>query len=688
MVLFHPKLNFQIEKQIVGKNGRYIILDGTFADNHIVLVNIYAPNDVNQQVSFFKELENRLQEYSEETIIIGGDFNCTLSELDKKGGNPNSRKLPVVREIDKLCNLYDLNDIWRQRNPNETQFTWRNKSFKIQCRLDYFLISKKLNDLTDKCKILYAPETDHSAILLHIKSVELKQEKGPGFWKFNQSLLQDEAYVSKLRTELEWFKQKYIDVDDQSLRWDLIKMEIRGFTVKYSKNKARKRKSTETFLQNQINDLYKRAEAEPNNKQIICQIHNTRLRLQKIMQYKTKGAILRSKVRWHENGERNTRYFYNLEKRNYKKKTATKLKRSNGTFTNDQFEILREQMDYYKTLYTSAAHPDLLNDLASSFFENITPLDDTDKLSCEGNVSAEECLKALHDFKNEKSPGTDGLPAEFYKFFWKELHREMINSFNFAFDSGTLSISQRRGIITLIPKPNKDTTSLENLRPISLLNVDYKILTKAIAKRLEKVLPKIINPDQTGYVKNRYIGENVRLILDIMSNTEEKNLPGAALFIDFRKAFDTIEWNFLTDTLNNFNFGADIQNWVRIFYNNVTSCVLNNGHASEFFPLERGVRQGCPLSGLLFVTAIEVLANAIKNKATIKGIKVDQKEIKVSLYADDTTVFVRDLESITHLLALLNDFKILSGLEINTSKTGGMWLGCWKNNTDTPFGFR
>ena len=183
MVLFRPKLIFQIEKQIVDKNGRYIILDGTFADNHIVLVNIYAPNDVNQQVAFFKELENRLQEYSEETIIIGGDFNCTLSELDKKGGNQNSRKLPVVREIDKLCNLYDLNDIWRQRNPNETQFTWRNKSFKIQCRLDYFLNSKKLNDLTDKCKILYAPETDHSAILLHIKSVELKQEKGPSFWR-------------------------------------------------------------------------------------------------------------------------------------------------------------------------------------------------------------------------------------------------------------------------------------------------------------------------------------------------------------------------------------------------------------------------------------------------------------------------------------------------------------------------
>ena len=99
--------------------------------------------------------------------------------------------------------------------------------------------------------------------------------------------------------------------------------------------------------------------------------------------------------------------------------------------------------------------------------------------------------------------------------------------------------------------------------------------------------------------------------------------------------------------------------------------VLNNGHASEFFTLERGVRQGCPLSGLLFVIGIEVLATAIKNKATIKGIKVDQKEIKVSLYADDTTVFARDLD-VTHLLALLNDFKNLSDLEINTSKTEGM----------------
>ena len=120
----------------------------------------------------------------------------------------------------------------------------------------------------------------------------------------------------------------------------------------------------------------------------------------------------------------------------------------------------------------------------------------------------------------------------------------------------------------------------------------------------------------------------------------------------------------------------------------MSSCIVNNGFASERFPLERGVRQGCPLSGLLFVIGIELLARAIKNDDTIKGINVGEKVIKVSLYADDTTVFVQDLYSVARLLTLLQKFKKLSGLEINTTKTEGMWLGRWKNKTDMPFGFR
>ena len=166
--------------------------------------------------------------------------------------------------------MYELIDIRRQQNPKEENFTWRYKSFKIQCRLDYFLISRQLTNLTNKCTFVFAPETDPSAIFIHLQSAELKQQKSPEFWKCNQSLMHDETYVSLLRAEIENFKQKYIDCEDLNLRWDLIKMEIRGFTVKHSKIKSKERKSTKTILLSRINDLFKIAEAELNNKHISC----------------------------------------------------------------------------------------------------------------------------------------------------------------------------------------------------------------------------------------------------------------------------------------------------------------------------------------------------------------------------------------------------------------------------------
>ena len=688
MTLVNPNLDFKVEKCIYDTNGRFLILDLLIDEFHVILVNIYAPNDASQQVTFFKELENQLDDFSQENIIIAGDFNCALSENDKKGGNPVWKKSIVIKEIQQLANLYNLTDIWRDRNPNDNRFTWRNKSLKIQCRLDFFLISKELSNDTHGCNIINAPETDHSAITLHLKTEDLLQPKGPGFWKFNNSLLDDENYTSKIRESLPVFKDKYADLDDLRLKWDLIKMEIRGFTIKYSKIKAKNMKNEEVALQNKVNELVQKCEQNPSDKRILNELYATKLRLQAIMRQKTKGAILRSKARWHELGERNSRYFFNLERRNHSKKTVTSLKLRNNSLTHDQSEILQEQKTFFEALYKSQNTQDNLPDSDLFNSGNIEPLDENDKIQCEGMISEEECLTALKEFQSNKTPGTDGFSAEFYKFFWNDLGTEMTASFNHAFQTGSLSISQKRGIISLIPKKNKEATLLENLRPISLLNVDYKILTKSIAKRLEKVLPKIINSDQTGYIKGRFIGENVRLIQDVMFYTKREEQPGIAIFLDFRKAFDTIEWNYLQTALKTFNFGPDMLNWFQVIYHQVSSCVLHNGHASDFFLLERGVRQGCPLSGLLFVVGIELLARALKKDPTIKGIKVDQKEIKITQYADDTTVLVRDLDSVTQLLKRLDEFKHISGLEINTNKTEALWLGCWRSRKDKPFGFK
>ena len=132
----------------------------------------------------------------------------------------------------------------------------------------------------------------------------------------------------------------------------------------------------------------------------------------------------------------------------------------------------------------------------------------------------------------------------------------------------------------------------------------------------------MINPTQTGYVKGRFIGESIRLILDIMEYTKHEDIPGVAFFLGFEKAFDSVEWNYIQKCLEATTFGPHLRQWVFVFYHNISSCVLNNGHASEPSLLERDVRQGCPLSGVLFVIAIEVLAQKIIRSKMIKGIEI------------------------------------------------------------------
>ena len=166
-------------------------------------------------------------------------------------------------------------------------------------------------------------------------------------------------------------------------------MEIRGFTVKYSKIKAKKRKSEELILQCKVNELIQKSERNPGDKLLLNELYATKSRLQTIMRQKTKGAIIRSKALWHEQGERNTRYFYNLEKRNLNRKTVTKLKVGSNKYTSDQFEILEEEKRFYETLYRSKS-----TDVSpeSTFFkpDNISPLKEEEQQQCEGLVSENE----------------------------------------------------------------------------------------------------------------------------------------------------------------------------------------------------------------------------------------------------------------------------------------------------------
>ena len=272
--------------------------------------------------------------------------------------------------------------------------------------------------------------------------------------------------------------------------------------------------------------------------------------------------------------------------------------------------------------------------------------------------------------KNGKTPGSDGYPAEFYKFFWTDIGSYVLNSLNEAFQKGELSVTQRLGILTCLPKDNKPQEFLKNLRPITLLNVDYKLLSGVLAMRIQKVLPDVISAPQKGFLKGRYIGENTRLVCDIINYLKGIKKEGLILLIDFQKAFDSLEWKYINEVLLSYNFGKCYRKWFKILYNKSCSSVINNGYLSESFPLERGCRQGDPLSPYIFILAIEPFAMMIKNNKQIEGIEVQNHTFKIGLYADDIFVLLKNSESsVRESIHVFRNFEICSGLKMNLEKT-------------------
>jgi hypothetical protein len=194
----------------------------------------------------------------------------------------------------------------------------------------------------------------------------------------------------------------------------------------------------------------------------------------------------------------------------------------------------------------------------------------------------------------------------------------------------------------------------------------------------------VINADQVVYLKNRFIGQNICTIFDIMGYTKLMDQKGIIAFLDFEKAFDTINWDVIYDALRLFNVGPIFIKWVKTIYKESEACMTNNGFSSPFFRLQRGVRQGCPLSAYLFIMVVELLAHQIRRSNNIKVIKIGDTEIKLVQMADDTTMFVEDPDSLLNTFKLLKAFEEYAGLRLNKTKTEAMWVGKSINNKQTP----
>jgi hypothetical protein len=540
--------------------------------------------------------------------------------------------------------------------------------------LDYFFVSNILQENVDKTTILTALKSDHSPIFLSIKDAS-ENEKGPSYWKFNATLRFDSEYEALFRESFASWHAEYAGYAKQ-LRWDLEKYEIRKMTTKFSKNKAKARRETVKRLENIINDF----ESSSAQNAITTEIYTDAKRdFEQIKNDEAVGTILRAKCSWYEDGEKSTKYFASLEKNNAIQSSIRAIFDENAVELTQKQPILDRVGRFYSSLFSKKITN--ARDINMNFLSSLDlpTLSEEQKAFCDIEFTKDDLYETLTTMQGGKSPGNDGLTKEFYIHFWDLVGDSVFESFIEAKTAGTLSPSQRQALIKLIAKKDRDKRYIENWRPISLLNVDTKILSKTIASKLKTVLPSLVKSDQTAYVPGRFIGESCRLISDVIEIADKLNIEGWLVTMDIQKAFDSVDHDFLFCVLENAGFGEPFINWVKLLVKNQMSCVTNGGTTTTYFDLLRGCRQGDPISAYLFIMVIEVFFHMVRTNRLIEGLKILNFEHKLTAYADDSTFFLRNEASVNELIKTFELFSKYSGLLLNKSKCELAGIGAKKD---------
>lgn len=484
----------------------------------------------------------------------------------------------------------------------------------------------------------------------------------------NVSILKDKQYDQETKQFLIfWTKEKesYTLLEEW---WEEMKRRIKAITIKHSVRIARTRKKEKERILKELNKLQQ--ETTPDK----GKIEEMEGVVKDLLNREQEGLQIRSRARWIEKGEKPTRFFYGLEKSRQKKNTIKSLKTDKGTVTTNT-EILIEARSFYQNLYMAQ---DTDKDDQHWLIENLDKtLSDLDKESCEGPMTTIETTKAVKEMNNNKSPGPDGIPAEFYKQYWELLTQNITELFNHNYDVETMTESQREALLKLLYKKN-DLELLKNWRPISLLNADYKIAAKVSATRLKNVLPQIVHVDQTCGVPGRTIYENLFKIRDIVHQAHRNKSNVIVISLDQEKAFDRVDREFLKKTLDKMNFGPSFKHWISTMYNEAQCTIENNGWLSDPVQLHRGLRQGCPLSPLLYILVAESLGQIIRKADNIQGIPIpggNGETAKITQYADDATLTLRDDMSVQRCFDIVTRYERGSGSKLNYEKTEGIYIG-------------
>ncbi|KAJ3581518.1 hypothetical protein NHX12_016558 [Muraenolepis orangiensis] len=361
-----------------------------------------------------------------------------------------------------------------------------------------------------------------------------------------------------------------------------------------------------------------------------------------------------------------TSFFFGLEKKNGQRRVIHSLLSGTGQEITEPSQIRRRAVSFYSTLYTSEYEEG--ETLSEGFCNGLPQVSEEANSQLEGPLTIQELQTALQGMQGQRAPGIDGLSVEFYKAYWDVLSHDLLDVFNESLASGSMPVSCRRAVITLLPKKG-NLQDIKNWRPVSLLCVDYKILSKALATRLGKAVEQVIHRDQTYCVPGRSMVDNVHLIRDVLEVSSSLGINTGLISLDQEKAFDRVEHSFLWKVMEKFGFSAGFIAKIKVLYNKIESVLKFNGGLCAPFRVCRGVRQGCALSGMLYALSLEPLLSKIRSKLQGLFLPGLNGNMVLSVYADDVVVFVRDQKDTDILVDIVRDFSSASAARVNWKKS-------------------
>ena len=668
-----------VKQTFCGGNGRVIAIEFVHNKNTYKLINIYAPNVEELRKSFFEDLEVLCTG----DCMMVGDYNVKLSRLDYSN-NVKYRYDGSRNFLKSMMAEHKMVDVWREENAERKVFSRRQVVMGTlrQSRIDLVLVKENIVSQIKEVKYTFTTLSDHAILSLRLRDACIRNVGG-GMWCLNNSLLREDSYKEMIAKCIKEEMENRLNKDNICIWWENLKEKVKKKSIYYAKQMNFRMDQVEKEIQNKLNEEAGKADKDGNYN--IQNYMNLRRQLKVFEKNKCDGAIVRSRVQYTVEGERCTAYFLNLEKNKQENNYINELQNENGEKVNDLVSILNTVEGFYKNLYKKGNTEKVCIDEVLSGVDARISADEQDM--CDRGITVEEIQIAIKNAKNNKSPGSDGLSSEFYKEFADVLAPILLMVYQSMEEGQMVPESMATGVITILFKNRGSRLELGNYRPISLLNSDYKILTRVLAYRIKKVMGGIISPTQAYSVEGRDIADIIGTVRDVVRHMKEQS--GIVLSIDLNKAFDRVEHEFLFRTMKEFGFGDRIVSWIRLLYKEAKSRVKCNGLMTDTFALERSVRQGCPLSALLYSMSIEPFAVLIKKDSNIKGIQIPGEKINIiQQYADDMTITVENMDSINIIMKHMGTYGRAAGAKVNIEKSELMCIGQEGDRVDSMIAFR